>query len=74
MIIQLPILTFSDLSLLVAISAVALMIAAELCSANYGLTNITINKRKLHNAAITMDILFVITVAIKAVGIIVHFP
>jgi len=67
---QLPPLTFSDLSLLLALGAIILLITAELTSPYYGLTNLTINKKKLRNAALTIGILFLVTVAIRIVNII----
>jgi hypothetical protein len=67
---QLPPLTFSDLSLLLALGAIILLITAELTSPYYGLTNLTINKKKLQNAALTIGILFLVTVAIRIVNII----
>jgi hypothetical protein len=67
---QLPPLTFPDLSLLLAVGAIILLITAELASPHYGLTNLTINKKKLRNAALTMSLLFLLTVAIKIISII----
>jgi len=67
---QLPPLTFSDLSLLLALGAIILLITAELTSPYYGLTNLTINKKKLRNAALTMTLLFLLIVAINIINII----
>jgi hypothetical protein len=67
---QLPPLTFSDLSLLLAVGAIILLITAELASPSYGLTNLMINKKKLRMAALTIGILFLITVGIKIIGMI----
>jgi hypothetical protein len=67
---QLPPLTFTDLSLLLAVGAIILLITAELESPYYGLTNLTINKKKLRNAALTIGLLFLLTVAIKIINII----
>ena len=68
---QLPPLTFSDLSLLLAVGAIVLLISAELSSSSYGLTNLTINKKKLRNAAIVTGTLFLITIGIRIIGIII---
>ena len=68
--VQIPPLTFSDLSLLLAVGAIILLITAELASPYYGLTNLTINKKKLRTAALTTGILFLITVAIRIIGMI----
>lgn len=67
---QLPPLTFSDTSLLLTIGAIILLITAELASPYHGQTNLTINKKKLKNAAFATGILFLVTVAIKAITII----
>ena len=68
---QLPPLAFSDLSLLLAVGAIVLLISAELSSSSYGLTNLTVNKKKLRNAAIVTGTLFLITVGIRIIGIII---
>jgi hypothetical protein len=57
--------TFWDLSLVLAVTAIILMITAELISPYYGQTNLTINKKKLKNAALGTGTLFLITVAIR---------
>jgi hypothetical protein len=67
---QLPPLTFLDLSLLLTVDAIILLIIAELASPQYGLTNLTINKKKLRNAALTTGLLFLVTVAIRIINII----
>jgi hypothetical protein len=67
---QLPPLTFLDLSLLLTVDAIILLIIAELASPHYGLTNLTINKKKLRNAALTTSLLFLVTVAIRIINII----
>ena len=67
---QLPPLTFLDLSLLLTVDAIILLIIAELASPQYGLTNLTINKKKLRNAALTTGLLFLVTVVIRIINII----
>ena len=62
---------FWDISLLLAITAIILLITSELVSPHYGKTNILINKKKLKNTAITVSILFLITVAIRIISIII---
>jgi hypothetical protein len=66
---QLPSITVADLSLLLVIAAIILLISAELTSPNYGLTNLTISKKKLRNAAIATSSLFLVVVVIQIVGI-----
>jgi hypothetical protein len=68
---QLPPLTFSDLSLLLAVGAISLLVASELASFQYGLTNLTLNKKKLRNAALTTGLLFLVTIAIQIINIII---
>jgi len=56
---------FWDVSLVLAVTAIILMITAELTSPYYGQTNLTINKKKLKNAALGTGTLFLVTVAIR---------
>lgn len=63
-------LNFWDISLLLAISAIILIVASEMLSSYYGKVNILINKKKLRNIAITVSILFLITLAIIIISII----
>jgi len=59
-----------DLSLLLAINAIALLITSEMLSPSYGRINILISRRRLRNAALTTSALFLATVAVRIVGII----
>lgn len=61
---------FSDISLWLATTAIILLITSELISPYYGRTNIPINKKRLRNAALVISSIFLITVAIRIVGII----
>ena len=63
-------LTIWDISLWLAVTAIILLITAELIPPHYGQTNILINKKRLKNVALTTSILFLITVAIRIIGII----
>ena len=54
-----------DISLLLAITAIILLITSELISPYYGKTNLFINKKRLRNVALTVSALFLTTVAIK---------
>jgi hypothetical protein len=64
-------LSFWDISLWLAITAIILLITSELISPYYGKTRMLINKKRLKNAALAMSILFLITVAIRIYGIII---
>jgi len=63
-------LAFWDISLWLAVTAIILLITSELISPYYGKTNLLINKKRLRNVALTMSIMFLITVAIRIYGII----
>jgi hypothetical protein len=64
-------LSFWDISLWSAVTAIILLITSELVSPYYGKTRLLINKKRLKNAALAMSILFLVTVAIRIYGIIV---
>lgn len=64
-------LTFNDISLWLAITAIILLITAELISPQYGQANLLIDKRRLKTAALTVGLLFLITVVIRIYGIII---
>ena len=61
-----------DISLLLAATAVILLVTSELLSPYYGSTNLTINKKKLGNAAIAAAVLFLVFVAIRIVGLLLN--
>jgi hypothetical protein len=63
-------LSFWDISLWLAITAIILLITSELISPYYGKTNLLINKKRLKNVALVIGILFLITVVIRIYGII----
>lgn len=53
-----------DLSTWLAITAIILLVTAELGSLHYGQSNLLINKKRLKRAALAVGILFLVTVAI----------
>jgi hypothetical protein len=61
---------FWDISLLLAITAIILLVTSELLSPYYGKTGIQINNKRLKNTALTFSILFLTTVAIRIISII----
>ena len=67
---QLPPLTFMDVSLLFTVGAIVLLITAELSSPYYGQTKLTINRQKLKNAAYATGVVFLITAIIRIITII----
>ena len=64
-------LSFWDISLWLAVTAIILLITSELISPYYGKTNILINKKRLRNVSIIVSTLFLITVAIRIATIII---
>ena len=68
---QFPPLTFFDFSMLLVVDAILLLFTAEFTLPRYGVTNLTINKKKLRTAALALCILFLITFAIRLIEIIV---
>jgi len=63
-------LTFWDISLWLAVTAIILLATSELISPHYGQTNVIIEKRRLRQAALILGILFMITVIVRIYGII----
>jgi len=63
-------LTFWDVSLWLAITAIILLGTAELTSPYYGKTRLTIERRRLRQVALLLSILFLITVVARIYGII----
>ncbi len=68
-----PPLTFSDLSLLLAVGAIILLFVAELASPRYSLANFAISAKKLRNAAFAVSTFFLVTVVVAIVNIIIGF-
>jgi len=62
-------LSFWDVSLIFAITAIILLITSEMLSPYYGRINILINRKRLKRTALTLSILFLATVAIKIINI-----
>lgn len=65
-------LSFSDISLWLAITAIILLVTSELISPYYGKTKLLINKKRLQNLALAVSTLFLITVAIRIITIIIN--
>jgi len=63
-------LSFWDISLWLAVTAIILLVTSELISSYHGKSKITINKHNLRNAALIVGILFIITVIIRVLEII----
>jgi hypothetical protein len=66
-----PLLTFTDVSLLFAVGSIVLLITAELSSTYYGQTTLIINRRKLKRAAYVSGIIFLITAAVSIITILI---
>ena len=61
-----------DISLLLAITAIILLITSEMLSVHYGRVNILINRKRSRNTAITFAILFLATFVIRIAEIILN--
>jgi hypothetical protein len=66
-------LSLPDVSLILAVESIVLLITSELISPYYSVANLRIGKKRLRNAAITMSILFFVTVAARIAGILLNF-
>lgn len=65
---QFPPLNFTDIILLLVAGALILLFMAELTSPQYGLTNLTINKKKLQHAALATSLMFLITIILEIIS------
>ncbi|MGA2767373.1 MAG: hypothetical protein ABSF24_03545 [Candidatus Bathyarchaeia archaeon] len=63
--------SFWDMSLWLAITAIILLVTSELISSYYGKTNPPINENRLRNVALAVSTLFLATVAVRIVTIII---
>ena len=64
-------LSFWDLSLWLAVTAIILLATSELISPYYGKTTLLIERKRLRNVALTISMLFLITVIIRIYEIII---
>jgi hypothetical protein len=62
-----------DVSLLLAITALILIVTSELLSPYYGKINLRLNRSRLRNAALTFSIVFLATVGLRIAVIILGF-
>jgi hypothetical protein len=63
---------FMDISLLLAVTAMILLVTSELLSPNFGVAHIKINTRNLKNAAMIFSLLFLTTIVIEIIGMILN--
>ncbi|MGD0072599.1 MAG: hypothetical protein ABSB71_13685 [Candidatus Bathyarchaeia archaeon] len=68
----LPPLTLQDLSILLAVSAILLLVTAELVPYVSGEKTLISEVKKLRNLAIVLGVLFLVTVAITILNIILN--
>lgn len=64
-------LSFWDISLWLAVTAIILLVTSELISPHYGKSKIPINKQNLRNAALVVGVLFLATVLFRVYEIII---
>jgi len=62
-------LDFWQISLLIAITAIILLITSEMLSPYYGKVNIPINKKRLKQTSIAFSVIFLGTVALRIIEI-----
>jgi hypothetical protein len=62
-------LSFSSISLLLAVTAIILLVTAEMLSPYYGRAYVRINRKRLNQAAIVVSLAFLATVAARIIGI-----
>jgi len=65
-------LTFWDIILWLAVTAVILLMTAELVSPYYGRTNLLIDKKRLRNVSLMVGFIFLIFAAIRIYQIILQ--
>lgn len=65
-------LNLEDISLLLAVESIVLLVTSELLSPYYGAENLKINKKRLRNTSIAMSASFLVTTAIRVVGILLN--
>ena len=63
-------LSFLDISLLTAITAIVLLITSAMLSPHYGKANVLVNKKRLKNMAIVFAAIFLTTVVIRIIDIV----
>jgi len=68
--VQIPI-DFWNVSLWLAVTAIILLITAQIVSAYEGPGSLLVDKKRLKSAALVIGILFLVTVAIRIYGIII---
>jgi len=62
--LQFP-LSFADLTLWLAITSIILLATSELISPYYGRTNLLVEKRRLRSAALTIGIIFILSILVQ---------
>jgi len=62
--------SFHELSLWLAVTAIILLATSELVSPYYGQTGLAAEKKKLRNVALILGVLFLATVAVRVYEII----
>ena len=58
-------LSFADLTLWLAITSIILLATSELISPYYGKTNLLVEKKRLRSAALTIGIIFILTILVQ---------
>ena len=58
-------LSLTDISLILAVITIILLVSSDFLSSRYGKVEVSINKRKLKNAAIVATCLFLISLVLR---------
>ena len=64
-------LSFWDISMFFAVTAIILLVTSEIISPYYGKTNLTLNRKRLRNVALASSTLFLVTVAVRVATIVI---
>lgn len=65
-------LNLAEINLLLAVVSIVLLVTSELLSPYYGAENLKINRKRLRNTSIVMSTSFLVTMAIRVVGILLN--
>jgi hypothetical protein len=70
---QLPPIPVNELTLVFVLSAIILLITAELASPRYGSNYLVINRKRLHNVSLLVGTVFLTVVTTRIVGVFLGF-
>ena len=65
-------LSFNDINLWLAFTAIVLLVTSELVSQAYGKTNFYLDRKRLRRAGIAVSVIFLLSLALRIVGLVVY--